>query len=293
MLGLGKEPFSTSPDPAFFFLSREHKAAFFRLQIAVKLRRGLSVILGDVGTGKTTLSRKLAQVLSEEDNMQLHMILNPYFKSEKQFLSRLAMLLHINMPEKAGGLDYIEAIEKALFREGVENEKIIVLIIDEAQILPDFVLEILRILLNYETNEYKILQLVLVGQLELLPRISKMNNFWDRIALKYMLNPIGEDEIKQIIDFRMSEAGYNGRDSLFDDKAIRLIWEHTQGYPRKLSLLCHNALESLVMYDKKIVNEEIVRLVIDSEVKPVLDDDMPSLEDMMAEPLLAEEIIGG
>jgi general secretion pathway protein A len=269
VLGLEKEPFSTSPDPAFFFLSKEHKAAFCRLQIAIALRRGLSVILGDVGTGKTTLSRKLAQTLNEDEDVQFHMILNPFFRTDRQFLSRLAALFHINMRSRASSLDHMEAVERFLFRRGVEDRKTVVLLIDESQILPDFVLEILRILLNYETNEYKILQLVLVGQMELLPRISRMSNFWDRIALKYVLNPLGEEEVREMVDFRLRQAGYNGTTPLFTDEAIRMIWEHTQGYPRKLALMCHNSLECLVMYDKKAVDAEIVRAVAEAEVRPV------------------------
>ena len=79
-LGLTAEPFSTSPDPAFFYLSKGHKAALYRLRIALGLKRGMCVVVGDVGTGKTTLSRKLAQVLREEPDTALHMILNPFFK---------------------------------------------------------------------------------------------------------------------------------------------------------------------------------------------------------------------
>jgi len=269
VLGLDREPFSTSPDPAFFYLSREHKAAFCRLQIAVMLRRGLSVLLGDVGTGKTTLSRKLSRVLRQDVDVSFHMILNPYFRTDKQFLSRLATLFHIPVSSRTTGPALMDAVEKFLFRVGVEEQKTVVLLIDEAQILPDFVLEILRILLNYETNEYKILQLVLVGQLELLPRISRMENFWDRIALKYVLNPLGEEEVREMVEYRLRQAGYAGSRPLFTNEAIRLIWEHTQGYPRKLALLCHNALESLVMYDGTIVDDKVVRRLIESEVKPV------------------------
>lgn len=269
VLGLQKEPFSTSPDPAFFFLSKEHRAALCRLQITLTLKRGLCVVMGDVGTGKTTLSRKLSCVLANDPAVDFHMVLNPYFRTEKQFLSRLAALFHLTISKRATALDYMEEIERYLFKRGVEDQRTVVLLIDEAQILPDFVLEILRILLNYETNEHKILQLVLMGQMELLPRISKMPNFWDRIALKYMLNPLGEEEVRELIEFRLRQAGYAGAQALFAPEAVRLIWQQTQGYPRKLALLCHNSLERLVMTDGATVDEALVREVIAEDVQAV------------------------
>ena len=267
LIGLDKEPFSTSPDPAFLFLSREHRAALCRLQIAITLRRGLCVLLGDVGTGKTTLSRRLAQILSEDSSMIFRMILNPYFKTEEQFLSRVASLFHVDVGSGGGAPDYMEAIERFLFHAGVEQGRTVVLLVDEAQILPDFAFELLRILLNYETNEYKMLQLVLVGQMELLPRIGRMANFWDRIALKYVLNPLGDEEVREMVDFRLRQAGYRGAAPLFTNEAINRVWRHTQGYPRRLAMTCHNCLEALVMYEKKIVDEEIVARVIETERK--------------------------
>ncbi|MCK5528580.1 MAG: AAA family ATPase [Kiritimatiellae bacterium] len=266
LLGFEKEPFSTSPDPSFFYLSREHKAALCRLQISIALRRGLSVVLGDVGIGKTTLSRKLSQELQSDKNIEFHMILNPYFKTGKQFLMRLSKMFHLDVPARATGMEYMDAIERYLFRRGIEEQKTIVLLIDESQILPDFVLEILRILLNYETNEYKILQLVLMGQLELLPRIRAINNFWDRIALKYVLNPLAEDEVRELIKFRIKQAGIAkvaGVDrEFFLEEAIALIWEHSQGFPRKLALLCHDSLVHIFMHDQKVVDANVVKTVI-------------------------------
>jgi general secretion pathway protein A len=266
LLGLSQEPFSSSPDPDFLFMSREHKAALCRLQVAIALKRGMSVVAGDVGTGKTTLSRKLAQVLGDDEDTVFRMILNPYFKSEDQFLARLANLFHIKN-NAAGEMDPMEAMEWFLFRTGVEEEKTVVLLIDEAQMLPEFVLEILRILLNYETNKYKILQLVLVGQLELLPRIRRLPNFWDRVGLKCMLRPLGAEEAASLIDFRLRHAGYKGDGPLFSDEAVRLICGYTQGYPRKMSFFCHSCLEQLVMHDKKVVDAALVRYLIETDLR--------------------------
>ncbi|MCQ9207726.1 MAG: AAA family ATPase [Omnitrophica bacterium] len=273
ILGLRQEPFSTSPDPAFFYQSREHTSALYRLRIAIELKRGLSLILGDVGTGKTTLSRRLAQLLRVEPNILMTMVLNPIYDTETQFLADLAERFHIivengNNPEPAA-LAYMNAIEKFLFERCVEEEKTIILLIDESQKMSGPCLEVLRSLLNYETNEYKILQVVLLGQMELLPRISRIKNLWDRIALKYVINPLEESEVKELIGFRLRRAGYVSRYPMFSDKAINAIYNYTQGYPRKITLMCHDALEHLIMSKKEIVDKELVQELIQKDVKPV------------------------
>lgn len=265
VLGLEKEPFSTSPDPAFFYRSSSHNSAIQRLEIAVRLRRGLSLILGDVGTGKTTLARTLFQLFEGENDFIFHMILDPTHRSEFQFLETLVKMFHV-MPEFRSTLDYKEAIEKYLFQKGVDEGKTIVLLIDEGQKLSASLLEILRVLLNYETNEYKLLQLVILAQMELLPRIRKIRNVTDRVSLKYIINPLDEAETKQMIEFRLRQAGYNSYPSLFSDGAVREIFNYTQGYPRRIAILCHNALEALVMRDERVVDEKIVRDLIAEEV---------------------------
>ena len=268
MLGLKQEPFSTSPDPGFFFGSEGHRSALCRLQIAIALKRGMSVMAGEIGTGKTTVSRRLSQVLAEDENVVFRMILNPYFRTEKQFLSRMAGAFGI--PVAKGGmtaLDYMEAIERYLFALGVEENKTVVLLIDEAQILPDFVFEVLRILLNYETNQFKILQLVLVGQMELLPRITAMANFWDRVAAKVLLKPLEAGEVRGLIEARLRHAGYRGQESMFTSEAVELISEYTKGYPRRINLFCHNVLEYMVMHDKRRVDRQLVQVVIDREIE--------------------------
>src|SRR3989338_3572415 len=238
LLGLEREPFSTSPDPQFFFLSAAHRAALYRLRISVKLQRGLCLLLGDVGTGKTTLSRRLAQVLPQDGPIDLHVLLNPYVTSEEQFLLALMEMFHLEMPASPSVRTMLGAIERHLFARGIEKGRIVTLIIDEAQQLPLAALELLRGLLNYETQDVKLLQLILLAQTDFLPTLRGIRNLWDRMSLRYVLNPLDERETKEL---------------------IREIYYATQGYPRRIALLCHDALERLVMDNQPTVLADLIR----------------------------------
>ncbi len=263
-LGLIREPFSTSPDPLFFFRSSSHVQALTRLEIAIRLRRGLSLILGDVGTGKTTLARTLLNNFPQEDGFSFHMILDPSFESEYQFLMQLSRLFGINIIFKSA-LDCREAIEHHLFQSGVTEGRTTVLLIDEGQKLSLDMLENLRVLLNYETNEFKLLQVVIFAQMELLTRIRRINNFVDRAALKYIINPLSEEETAEMIRFRLISAGLPPGQSLFTPAAVHVIHSFTQGYPRKIALLCHNALEALVMHEKHEADEVLIEGLLTHE----------------------------
>jgi general secretion pathway protein A len=258
VFGLTEEPFSTSPDPAFFYESSEHREALLRLEISIKLKRGANLVLGDVGTGKTTLARKLFSIFSDKTKYDFGMILDPGLESEIEFLTSLADVFEIK-PETPTLYGYKKALEAYLFQKGVDENKTVILLVDEAQKLSNTAIEVLRTLLNYETNKFKLLQLVLLAQMELLPQVKEIKNFWDRIALKYVINPLSEKETREMIEFRLKQSGYKSHYPLFSDSAIEVIFNCTEGCPRRITMLCHNALESLVIKKKDRVDKEIVQ----------------------------------
>jgi len=270
ILAFDKEPFSTSPDPEFFYLSQEHETALMNILIEIRLRRGLSVILGDIGTGKTSLSRKLIQELKTREDVIFHMILDPSFKDEYMFFLSLMRNFEIIAPSPDSSptlLDMREAFERFLYQKGVTENKTVVLIIDEAQKLNETALEILRICLNYETNKFKLVQLILLGQLELYTKIAGIPNFYDRISFKYTLNPLGFSETRQMIDFRVRQAGYHGNIRLFMDDAIKEIYDYSRGYPRQVTMLCHRALKNLVLKKRFVVDAALIRELCDEETR--------------------------
>ena len=267
VLGLEQEPFSTSPDPAFFYQSKQHRAILANLLIEFRLKRGLSVVLGDVGTGKTTLGRKLVQMLRERERFLFHLVLDPTYPSEDLFFNALIRTLGIGLPTVAPTVvDYRELLERYLFQRGIKEQQTVVIIIDEAHKLNALSLEALRILLNYETNESKLLQLVFLGQLELLPLITGMPNLMDRVSLKYRLEPLDLEETRQMIEFRLREAGYRSRLTLFTDEAIETVYEYSEGYPRRIAMLCHQALRALVMGKGRVIDEALVEELIQQEL---------------------------
>jgi len=260
LLGLDKEPFSTSPDPDFFYDSCEHHTALVRLMTEIRLKRGLSLILGDVGVGKTTLLRKLLRMFAQRLDIIYVVIFDPTYESERVFINDLIHHFKIDIDYTMTELiDCKKALKNFLFQKGVEEEKTTVLLIDEAQKLSLSSLEVLRSLLNYETNEYKLLQLVLFSQLEILPKLKQMVNFLDRISFKYLLRPLTEEETYEMVNFRLKEAGYRGGDGLFSREAIKEICEITNGYPRKSTMFCHQALKELIMGGLKQIDRTLVQ----------------------------------
>ena len=268
LLGFEKEPFATSPDPNFFYLSKEHDSALTNVLIELRLKRGLSVILGDIGTGKTTLSRKLIHELRQREDFIFFMMLNPVFETDEDFL--MALCRHFGIETNREGskmttAEMMNLIERFLLQKAVNEQKTLTLIMDEAQKVKESTLEVLRVFLNFETNEYKLLQVVLLGQLELVPKIMSLPNFYDRISLKYVLNPFDLDDTKRMMQFRLEAAGYKSEKAMFTDDAIKEIQQYTMGYPRRITMVCHKALKQLIIKQRDFVDIDTVREIIGQE----------------------------
>lgn len=267
-LGMEREPFSTNPDPAFFYQSVQYRDTLANLMIEFRLKRGLSVVLGDIGIGKTTLGRKLIQMLREREHFVFHMVLDPTYPSEELFFHDVTRTLGVELSGHGLSLvDYRDALQRFLFTKAISEGQTIVLLIDEAHKLNGISLEALRILLNYETNDAKLLQVVLLGQMELLPVLMEMPNLVDRVSFKSVLQPLTLAETQELIDFRLDEAGYRSRMALFSPEAVQAIHEHTDGYPRRIAMVCHQALRHVVMRRDRAVEAGLIHELIHDEVE--------------------------
>lgn len=265
ILNLKKEPFSNSPEPEFFYQSVKHLGCLQKLELAVRLRRGLSVVVGDVGTGKTTLCRQLILkfAATEEDRNQIetHLLLDPSFTNPLEFLSTVAMTFGVS----GAGIDVSEwqlkeNIKNYLFKKGIDEGKIVVLIVDEGQKLPDFCLEILREFLNYETNEYKLLQIVIFAQREFERILKEHRYFADRVNFYYLLESLNFRETRGMVKFRIEKASDKDiTPSLFTYSGLWALYLVTGGYPRQIVTLCHQVILALIIQNRTKAGWFLVR----------------------------------
>jgi len=264
-IGLKADPFSTSPNVDLFYPAVEHRQCLEGLELAIRMRRGLSVIRGGIGVGKTTISRKLIQNFkAESDDFDFYLILDPKFESEIILLKHIIELFGVNeMAESVQ--DCRNIIENYLLKVGVEQGKTLVLIIDEGQNLPGEMLDVFRTLLNFETDDFKLLQLIIFGQPEMGTMIHNYPNFEDRISFDFEIGPITLEDMKGMIDHRIEVTGGTAG-SWYTEKAILKIHKNTQGYPRKVTQLCHQLLLTMMSEEKNEINEEMVQRVIAGKV---------------------------
>lgn len=264
ILNLKNEPFSNSPDPEFFYHSRQHQVCLQKLELALRLRRGLNVVIGDVGTGKTTLCRQLIRSFTGSDDVETYLILDPDFTSPTEFLETVAKMFNSRLPRgKYNDWQLKEFIKKTLFRKGVDQGKTVILIVDEGQKIPTFCLELMREFLNFETNEFKLLQIVIFAQKEFENTINSYANFSDRINLYHYLKPMNFSDTRRMIKFRLEKSSDRYRQyRFFSLPALLAIYWVTGGYPRKIINLCHRCILTMIIQNRSVVDLLLVRTSI-------------------------------
>lgn len=213
------------------------------------------MVIGDVGTGKTTLCRQLIRRFAGDEDAETHLILDPCFSNPLEFLSTVAeMFEQVKVEPGAPGANdrqIKEIIKKYIFRKAVDEKKTIILIIDEGQKIPVFCLEILREFLNYETNEYKLLQIVIFAQKEFAETLKDHANFADRINLYHTLGPLNFHDTKMMIRFRLKKSSKAAKAvNPFTYPALLAIYRDTRGYPRKIINLCHRCILAMIIQNR-------------------------------------------
>ncbi|SHK00233.1 general secretion pathway protein A [Desulfatibacillum alkenivorans DSM 16219] len=260
LLDLKKEPFSNSPDPEFFYGSRQHLGCLQKLELSVRLRRGLNVITADVGMGKTTLCRQLIRRFAADKDVRTHLLLDPACSSAHEFLCIIAQMFNLPVdPEKDTERRLKEKIKGYLFEQGVEKEKVTALIIDEGQKLPYHCTEVLREFLNYETNSNKLLQIIIFAQTEFDQILQEHPNFADRVSLYHKLLPLSYKETKALVQFRLREAAEGVVPAIFSESGFWAVYRSTGGYPRKIVELGYRVLLALIVQSRRKANWRLVR----------------------------------
>ena len=270
LLGLKVEPFHLAADPYFFYPSKEHKECLERLEISVRLRQGLNIILGDIGTGKTTLMETLKTLLTRDpsERFLIRTIYDPSFKSEFQFLSKLLSMYDIP-PNMRSTLGYKESVKNYLFDKGVHENKVVVLIIDEGQKLTPTFLEVLRVFLNYQTPDFFLINIIIFAQMEFLPKVRRKKSFLDRAAVSYVLNPLNLNDTTRMIEYRLERAGFpENSGKLFTEKGYEAVFKYSKGKPRRICKICKKAIMDLVLQgrEKELISHDIIEKVMASEV---------------------------
>jgi general secretion pathway protein A len=263
--GLREPPFSLTPDPRFLFLSDRHREALEHLLYGIRERKGFTQLTGEVGAGKTTICRAALERLGP--NVRTALILNPVL-SGPQLVRTILVELGIEPPGRADRALYLEKLNEFLL-ERVEAGDDVVLIIDEAQDLSPELLEQVRLLSNLETDRRKLLQIVLLGQPELVAMLDRkeLRQLRQRITVRYHLKPLSRDETELYVGWRMQVAGANGRPR-FTPRALRRVQRYSKGIPRLVNAVCDTALlASYVDGVDEVTHRHVARAVAELEGK--------------------------
>jgi general secretion pathway protein A len=279
--GFAEKPFSLTPDPKYLFRSESHADAREVLQYAIDRREGFVVITGDIGTGKTTLCRALLE--QTDAKIFTALLANPFLSEEELFRAILQDLGVISKREERSGgpqpskQDLVSTFHDFL-RSLIPLGARAVLIVDEAQNLPLPILERIRILSNVETDKEKLLQIILVGQLNLVPllRSPELRQLDQRVSIRYQLKPLTMKETSAYVLHRLAIA--NGAHSVvFTPAALNVVYQYSGGIPRLVNMLCDRALLGGYAAQTNRIDADLVSTAAEGlDLKPVVAAHKPS-----------------
>ena len=249
--GLTENPFSISPDPRYFYMSPYHKGIIAKVDHVVNRKQGLTCIFGDIGLGKTTLARILMERISA--NNHAIFLTNPSYKSEMHMVKAISG--EFGIPPKRSLHAQMGAI-KARLTDMYAQELSPVIILDEAQLLKGQQFEVLRQFSNFETDDTKLLQIVLVGQTELRNKLRLKKALSSRIAVYSTLQPLSPYEMADMIAFRLTIAG--GNSDIFNETSLERLFELSKGVPREAIKICSVAMELTLANKMRQVTTEII-----------------------------------
>jgi general secretion pathway protein A len=258
--GLSQEPFNLNPDPKFLYLARSHIEAFSSMMAGIKERKGIIVITGEPGVGKTLLIYALLKDLT--DKVKTAFIFNPTLGFQN-ILEYILSDLHVRFDEREKNLNSLLARFREYLNERLVREETVTVVIDEAQSLN---LEALESLLRFSTSDdpsARVLQILLVGHLGLEEKLNsgKLRAYREKIRVKCRIRPFTWAEGRGYVKYRLKLAGRDVSE-IFTSEAVRQIWEFSRGIPRVMNLLCDRALligctDSSPLIDSKIIREAI------------------------------------
>lgn len=254
--GIETKPFSIVPDERFLFMSERHREALAHLIYGVRESGGFVMLSGDVGTGKTLISRCLVADLGKD--IEVALCLNPRV-TDLELLANICDELGIDYPQgTTSRKDLVDRITDHLL-DAYANGRRVLLIIDEAQDLEPDVLEQVRLLTNLETGTTKLLQIVLIGQQELLEILGRteMRQVAQRITARYHLKPLSRKETEGYIRHRLGVVGMN--QGVFKPKAMQEIYAASDGVPRVINMICDRALLGAYACEQKVVDVRLAR----------------------------------
>ncbi len=255
--GLQASPFGITPDTSFFYSGGEREALISAIAYGISHGDGIIKVVGEVGSGKTMLSRMLARQLPENTNLVF--LLNPSLRAS-DLIFAIGNELDLKFDSDCSKNHALQLVQNKLLAMHVAQQRVVVFI-DEAQCMPLETLEELRLLSNLETETEKLLQLVLFGQPELDEHLAdtSVRQIKERIIHSFYLKPFTRDEVGEYLSFRLHKAGYNGS-PIFTASALRLLTRFSSGLPRKLTILADKSLLAAFAAQSKTVKATHVRL---------------------------------